>query len=274
MISGNRESSLGFLLLSRNHAPWIRSALESVTQELSGVPIVLVDVGSTDSTLLEALEFSHGIKASMEVVEFDGPTVSSLGRGIQELDTDFVAFLSADDRLLPGYGSRVRSWLSEPHRGTGLNFALQLEDTLGNLLGLRRPQWTNSRVANQQMLSLKNLGTAPGAIFDRRILNQSSYVKKHGHCLVEDHLLWFELLSYGNIDKVSEPLVAYRRHKESLSASLSEQFIEAVGYSFGYISSSVALGPFADQARRIKRITRTPAYRRGFQMGQITASLT
>lgn len=98
-----------------NKELWVRKTLESVFRQThSNLEIIIVDDGSTDSSLDEILKFREGIEPvgglqSREILVF---TQSNLGQtaarqfGAKKASGDFLAFLDADDYWHPGKISR------------------------------------------------------------------------------------------------------------------------------------------------------------------------
>ncbi len=99
-----------------NAERWLREALDSVlTQSCPPSSIIVVDDGSTDSTAALAA----GIDARIRVIRQDnqgcGPATS---RGLEEVTTEIVAFLDADDTWLPG---KAAAQLDRLGRNAGLD---------------------------------------------------------------------------------------------------------------------------------------------------------
>jgi glycosyltransferase involved in cell wall biosynthesis len=257
----------GAILLSRNHEETIHLAISSVDREFHGVPVVLVDVGSSDRTVRVALQVAKDLNLDLKILHSSLATVGSLEIGCQELGTKFVFMLSTDDELLHGYGFAATQWLKSANRGMGLNFGLRLEDFSGNFLTYKKPLWTNQSKLNRLLLSVKNLGTAPGAIFNADVLFRANFFARHKDSLIEDHLLWFYLLECGRIDVVDEPLVLYRRHPDSLSSRTDPSFARAVGFSYGFISGRMGVTMIAGQIRRVSKFSRMEGYAQGYREG-------
>lgn len=82
-----------------NGADHIANALKSVaTQDVQPVEHLVYDAGSTDGTDTVVKEFSHCTLIS----EPDDGAHDAMNKGIARAQGDWIAFLNADDRYLPG----------------------------------------------------------------------------------------------------------------------------------------------------------------------------
>ena len=92
--------AVGVVIAAYNAAPWLAEAIESVlAQDVAAEAIIVVDDGSTDSTVAVAQRF-----AQVRLVQGGanrGPSACR-NEGAALADTQHVLFLDADDRLLPG----------------------------------------------------------------------------------------------------------------------------------------------------------------------------
>ena len=104
--------NLSILMATRNAAADLPAALASIAEYAPGIPLLIQDGASTDGTvdLLRArtAHITHWDSAP------DGGIYDAFHRLIDRADTDFVFFLGADDRLLPGWTAAVKQ-LRDPH---------------------------------------------------------------------------------------------------------------------------------------------------------------
>ncbi|MCX7800842.1 MAG: glycosyltransferase family 2 protein, partial [Fimbriimonadales bacterium] len=90
------------LVPSFNHAPFLRTALESaLRQTLRDLEVLVLDDGSTDGSL----EVASSIRDPRLRVESNPSNLGTYGtqqRGLEKTDSEFVAILNSDDFWEPG----------------------------------------------------------------------------------------------------------------------------------------------------------------------------
>ncbi len=95
------RATVGVVVTNYNHADYLRAAVDSVLAQ-TRLPerIVVIDDGSFD----KSSEVLDALPASVEVVRQDNRgVVAARNRGLDMLDTTYVAFLDADNYLLPDF---------------------------------------------------------------------------------------------------------------------------------------------------------------------------
>lgn len=91
---------MSVVVTAYNHARFLATALDSVLdQGISGLDIVVVDDGSRDDTL--AIARSYERRGVRVVAKPNGGPSSAINAGIAAARGEAIAFLSADDALLP-----------------------------------------------------------------------------------------------------------------------------------------------------------------------------
>lgn len=261
------QDSLGVLLLSYNHEHTITATLTSVFAELPKHPLFLMDAGSSDRTVLTALEFAGSQGRQLRHASQPGSTIETLARGIEALDCKYCVILSSDDSLMGDYGAFASSWIFSSRRGSALNWTLRMQDPSGALVGYRKPLWTGMRRIDQKALAFRNLGTAPGSIIDTSALLDSGFFRDHPRGLIEDHLMWFYLLEYGRIDKSHCVGVRYRLEPASLSKRRDPVFMETMGFNYGFAAGAANVEFLSRTVRRTSRMSHFDGYRQGYQNG-------
>src|SRR5258706_320511 len=86
------------VIVCHNQARYLQEAIDSVIgQTVDGVEIVVVDDGSTDETPSVAQSYSE----VRYVYQENCGLASARNTGLRESSGEYIAFLDADDRLLP-----------------------------------------------------------------------------------------------------------------------------------------------------------------------------
>ena len=107
-------TSLSVVTVCYNASSTIRTAIESVvTDKPSKLEYIVVDGGSRDGTVPILESFRHQI--DVLISERDGGIYDAMNKGVAAATGDFVAFLNADDRYLPGKLRTLMKALDEPH---------------------------------------------------------------------------------------------------------------------------------------------------------------
>lgn len=100
------SSPVTIVIPAYNRAATLPRALRSVEcQTIAPARVVLVDNGSTDSTLSLMTEWA-GKQTGFETVvlnEEKRGACAARNRGLQAVETDFVMFFDSDDEMLPGH---------------------------------------------------------------------------------------------------------------------------------------------------------------------------
>lgn len=89
------------ITISFNQVRFLREAMDSVLSQ-NGVEVeyIVVDAGSTDGSRELIAEYAHRLRAA--VFEPDDGPADGLNKGFALATGEFVTYLNADDRLLPG----------------------------------------------------------------------------------------------------------------------------------------------------------------------------
>jgi len=209
-----------------NMARYLPEAVESVfAQRECPVDVVIVDDGSSDASA----EVARGYASDRVKVVDEGALGGQSGarnRGLLECKGDAVVFLDADDKLLPGALGRFMGALAHDGRLAVAYGEVLVVDAEGRPLGTgTRPLFPRRRPSGDVVGALLR-GTpiaAPGAAcIRRRNLDKAGGFRNLR--MAEDWELYFRLSLTGRFLYLrGEPVLAYRRHPESLTALHAER---------------------------------------------------
>ncbi len=102
------------LVTSYNYAHYITQALDSIfIQKGVDFEVVLVDNGSTDDTLERIEPYRADPRLRVFVNETNLGVTGNHNRAFEHSRGDYVVWLSADDRFLPGHLARSLAWYEE-----------------------------------------------------------------------------------------------------------------------------------------------------------------
>ncbi|MDX1623895.1 MAG: glycosyltransferase [Gemmatimonadota bacterium] len=201
-----------------NCARFLPDAIESVlAQRYPRVEIIVVDDGSTDDTSEVLERYAHRIVA----LEGDnGGVARARNRGIAAASGELIAFLDADDVMLPGkLEAQSRVFDRREDRGM-VHSGWTLIDERGRFLGERRP-WVNAPRLDLRGW-IMNKSVRPGALMVRRRWLEDvggfdpAYGGRDSRYQVEDLELVLRLARSGcRAAWLRRPTFAYRKHDDS-----------------------------------------------------------
>ncbi|WP_156522107.1 glycosyltransferase family 2 protein [Croceicoccus mobilis] len=108
-MSLERTAEFTTVINNYNYADYLRDAIESVLAQTEPVRLIVVDDGSTDHS--REIIASYGDRLT-PVLRENGGQVSACLAGLERVDTPYVHFLDADDRLLPDFAAKIRAALA------------------------------------------------------------------------------------------------------------------------------------------------------------------
>ena len=226
MPTGVALPPISVILPTFNGSRYIRSALDSLVA--SGAPqleCIVVDDGSTDDTLRIATSYSHLLTIRIATGPRAGNWVLATNLGVEMASSEFVTMLHQDDVWLPGRPAVLASLL-ERARDAALHLhgAVFLSSD-GHQLG----RWTPPLPGPS--------GLMPGRSFVERLLVQNfvciaapvfrreQYLALGGMdpelWYTADWDLWLRLASTGPVAYDARPLVGFRVHGQSQTATRS-----------------------------------------------------
>lgn len=193
---------------------YLRITLESLQQQTTmPAAVVVVDDGSTDDTASIAESFGATVIRQAK----SGPGAAR-NRGIERVETEFVAFLDADDWYAPGKLEIALKWLGD------LN-ALCLATDAWLVRGDRIEGRKNQRrivpsVLTQEALLRSNPIICSTVVARTAAVRAVGGFDEHPDLVAtEDFDLWLRMSVREPIAYLNEPLTFYRVHQGSLSAN-------------------------------------------------------
>ncbi|MGA0133212.1 MAG: glycosyltransferase family 2 protein [Opitutales bacterium] len=207
--------AISVLICVFNGERFLRQTLESVlSQDLALFEVVIVDDGSTDRTGDILAEFAAADRRiSIHRQENQG-LVGARNSGLGLCRSEFVAIIDADDLALPGRFRAQLEYLQSHGEVSAVSSAIQLIDSEGNHLGVRRFPTGTDEVARAMEHSCASCSGA--AMFRLDHMRQlGGYRVAYGHA--EDYDFWLRLTERFKIDNLPEALTAYRIHEGSLT---------------------------------------------------------
>jgi|GEM_PF-868552 len=206
-----------------NHERYVEAALQSIfAQRYSDSEIIAVDDGSTD----RSLEILQRYLGRIRILQspHSGPAAAR-NRAIEAGDSEFVAFMDADDVSLPWRFS-IQIQKLEFEKLDFVASELSFIDSAGaSLPGAWRCPPHADRDYWGALLERNWIGT-PSVMLRRGVFEWSGlFDESFTHA--EDYDLWLRIARSANVGYVDAPLVQCRRHSSNTSGNIeSHQFFE------------------------------------------------
>ena len=225
-----------FLMSTWNAGPWIRPAIESVlAQTEPDWRMVVVDDCSSDGTP-DVVESYEDDRISVVRAEVNAGQTAALNRGLELIETPWVARLDQDDLAAPQRLERQLAFVGE-HPGTvGVGAWASLIDEDDNLLEVFRPPTEPAAVKRDFYARPEANPIAHSSmLFDAALARElGGYPSQLA--IAQDYGLWVQLAARGEVANVPDVLTSIRQHGGQASGSrkgLVRQLREMIEVSSG-----------------------------------------
>jgi glycosyltransferase involved in cell wall biosynthesis len=201
---------------SYNHAGYLREAIDSIlAQDYPAIELIVIDDGSTDGSP-EILR-GYGSRFHWELQPNQGQ-VATLNRGWLMSRGEILAYLSADDVLLPGAVSRSVRILHDNPDAALVYCDFHLIDPHSAVVRrVRAPEFDYRR-----MVVELECPPGPGAFFRRGAFEKAGTWNADFRQML-DYEYWLRLGLHGRFVRIPEVLAGYRVHPGSQSFAASHQ---------------------------------------------------
>ncbi|OPY61757.1 MAG: UDP-Glc:alpha-D-GlcNAc-diphosphoundecaprenol beta-1,3-glucosyltransferase WfgD [Pelotomaculum sp. PtaU1.Bin065] len=253
---------LSVIIPAYNCAGYLSKALASVVeQKRSDCEIIVIDDGSTDNIKNVIVSFGHKVKYISQ--KNKGPAAAR-NAGIRASDSEFIAFLDADDVWLPSKLSiQMKSLRSKPLAGISM-CGYSMVDSNNIILRTYIPARINycNKDKLVELFLTRNVVSAGSstAIVRRKVFDEVGFFDESLK-VAEDWDMWMRICRRFDLDVVYEPLarITYRLGSQSFDASKNLQndlaFIEKIfsdpemahylymknkAYSYRYLNAVIA----------------------------------
>ncbi len=207
-----------------NRAATIRAAIDSVrAQTYPHLEVIVVDDGSTDETYQLLKSYQQERKIVYLSQGNSGPAAAR-NHGIKMAHGEFIAFLDADDRWLPGKLAKQLPLFADSDVAlvySDMQFTGAREGLYSALL--RRGYHRGSVL--RELLS-ENFVPTSSVVVRAIIFNDSGLFldDRYRVPIGEDYYLWLQIARLANLDFVAEPLVEYSVHEGQLSGDARKTY--------------------------------------------------
>lgn len=211
--SGRHTPQVTVLMPVRNGAAYLGDSINSVlAQSFADFELLVIDDGSSDETP----EVLAGITDSrLKVVRQEGAgIVAALNRGLELIDSEYIARFDADDVMRPDRLERQVDYLQTHHDVIACGTQYR---TFGELETIVRPPRTPARCRARQFF-WPALGH-PTSMLRRSALTEHNIRYRENYPHAEDYKLFSELAAVGDLAGLNFVGIDYRIHPGSVSVS-------------------------------------------------------
>lgn len=225
MTYQSKSAAVTVLLPVYNGERYLAEAIESVLGQTFGAWVLLVlDDGSTDSSARIASNYANrDPRIRMIGHRENRGLIANLNHGLNQVVTKYIARLDSDDAMLPNRLERQIAFL-EAHLEIGIvGGAAILTDSRGQAIGHKSRPYLDEEIRWHEMTSHSASFFHPAVMMRRSVLVEASLQYDPQALYCEDKKLWLDLLAHTRGCNLAEPLIRYRRHDASVTATKSKQ---------------------------------------------------
>ena len=199
-----------------NGEKYLHEAIDSVLkQSFDDFELLLIDDGSADNTLEIINHYKSSDSRCRVFTRGNKGLVCSLNEGIEQARGEIILRMDADDICLPDRFEKQIDYLDEHPECVALGAASILVDPDGLELCALSVFSEHDQIDSAHFNGLGGALAHPTAAIRRRaLLAVGGYDEKYKHA--EDVDLFLRLAEYGKIANISEPLLLYRQHFQSV----------------------------------------------------------
>ncbi len=225
------EPWLSVLMPTYNGARYVAAALESVeSQGAYDLEVIIVDDGSTDDTLSIVESFAGRLPLRIVAAPRTGNWAANTNRALAHARGRYLSCLHQDDCWLPGRLESLRAALACHGDAALIVHPARFMDTSGRLLGIWRcPLSKTGGLVDAGIMAarllVQNFLAIPAPLFRRDAIEQVGGFDED-LWYAADWDLWLKLSALGPCLYLPEPLVCFRIHPFSQTASRSADTFE------------------------------------------------
>src|SRR5258706_631032 len=212
---------------SLNQGRFIEETIQSVlSQNYPNLEYLVMDGGSTDNTLDILKRYSNQLKW---VSEKDTGQSNAINKGLRMASGEILAYLNADDVLLPGTLLKVANLFMEHRQTMWMTGQCRIIDEdngeIRRLITAYKNLWLH--LSHPSILLITDYISQPSTFWRANVMSELGYLDESLH-YVMDYEYWLRLYSKYPPLFIPEYLAAFKIHRQSKTTSTGHKniFIE------------------------------------------------
>jgi glycosyltransferase involved in cell wall biosynthesis len=209
---------------SLNQGHFIEETIQSVlSQNYPNLEYLVMDGGSTDNTLDVLKRYSTQIKW---ISEKDKGQTDAINKGLQIVNGDILAYLNADDLLLPGTLLKTAKLFMEHPNAMWVTGQCRIIDEnnheIRRLITAYKNLWL--RVSHPSILLITDYISQPATFWRADVVNDIGYMDNNLHYTM-DYEYWLRLYSKYPPLFTPDYLAAFKIHPQSKTTSTGHKSV-------------------------------------------------
>jgi glycosyltransferase involved in cell wall biosynthesis len=212
---------------SLNQGRFIEGTIQSIlSQNYPNLEYLVMDGGSTDNTLDVLKRYSNQLKW---VSEKDTGQTNAINKGLRMASGEILAYLNADDLLLPGTLLKVAQLFMEHPKVMWVTGQCRIIDEdnheIRRLITAYKNLWLH--ISHPSILLITDYISQPSTFWRANVMSELGYLDESLH-YVMDYEYWLRLYSKYPPMFIPEYLAAFKIHRQSKTTSTGHKnvFIE------------------------------------------------
>lgn len=248
------------LMAVHNGMPHVQRAVESIQQQtLSDWEMIVVDDGSTDDSAECIAKYAVADRRIHLVRQSNRGLTPSLNHASHLARGSFLARMDADDVAMPNRFEEQVGFLCNHSDVIAVGSSLLLIDPDGDPLGTRKVSTEHEQIVEQLFQGLGPLPHPTAMVVAEAFEKVEGY--DESFTKAQDLDLWLRLSAIGKLANLSEPLLKYRLHVDSITSRHRNEQLQcarrAVEAAYQRMGQDVpALSQLTDQALSASQVYR------------------
>jgi glycosyltransferase involved in cell wall biosynthesis len=206
-----------------NASAYVREAIASIcAQTFRGFDFILIDDGSTDSSLAILREFAARDPRIRLVSRPNVGLAKTLNEGLELAGGRFIARMDADDVAMPDRFQKQLDYLREHPECVCVGSRVRLIDPCGSPLRETDHKLTHDEINDELLAGIGWAIVHPAATMRRDAVVAVGGYREQYNC-VEDLDLFLRLSEIGKVANLPDVLLEYRQHFQSVNYTRHEQ---------------------------------------------------